>query len=98
MNKKIDPERVVTTAFGISAKRKECRYIKGEFYKMNKEVFHFDGRWYRTNSGFLVQNASTDEWILKDAENILCGLIKDKESNVKTGYFTWWGYRDILYR
>ena len=87
MDKKSNPERVVTTAFGKSAKRIECRYIKGEFYKVNEECYKFDGRWYRTNSGFLVEDIASGKWILKDADNVICGLIKNKEGSVKTGYF-----------
>jgi len=87
MDKKLNPERVVTTAFDKSAKRMDCRYIKGKFYKMNEEVFKFDGRWYRINSGFLVEDIASGKWILKDADNVICGLIKNKEGTVKTGYF-----------
>ena len=87
MNKKRDPNRIVTTAFGKKAKRSECRYIKQAFYKMDEEVFKFDGRWYRINSGFLVQDSESGKWILKDSEGVVCGLIKTKEDVIKTGYF-----------
>jgi hypothetical protein len=89
MTKKLDPNRIVTTEFGKKVKRKECRAIKGSFYKMNEECFKIDGRWYRINSGFLVKDVDSDKWILKEGSNIICGLFySSKEGAVKAGFFT----------
>jgi len=87
MNTKSDPNRVVTTVFGKSAKRRECRFIKGNFYKMNEECFKFEGRWYRINSGFLVEDITTGKHILKDGVDILYGIAVGKEGKVVTGHF-----------
>lgn len=87
MNKKPDPNRIVTTAFGKKAVRNECRAIKGAFYKMNEECFKFNGRWYRINSGFIVKDISTGKWILKEGSDIVMGLAYI-DNKVQAGYFT----------
>jgi len=87
MNKKSDPDRIVKTVFGKSTKRSECRYIKGDFYKMNEECFKFEGRWYRINSGFLVQDITTGKYILKESEDIIYGLAVNTEGKLVIGHF-----------
>lgn len=82
--KKLNPHRIVTTAFGKKAKRSECRYIRSEFYKMDEECFNVNGKWYRINSGFLGKNIDTQKWELK--ENLVYGLVLD-EDKVVPGYF-----------
>jgi hypothetical protein len=95
MNAKTSPDRIVTTAFGKSAKRKECRFIKGEFYKMNEECFKFEGRWYRINSGYLVQDVVTGKHILKEGANIVYGLALNSSGEPIIGHFLRNEYKNV---
>jgi len=87
MDKKVDLNRIVTTFFGQTAKRGECRSIQNAFYKMNEECFKFNGRWYRINSGFLIKNIETDTWVLKDDPTLIYGLGVDTKGEIIKGYF-----------
>jgi hypothetical protein len=54
----------ITTFDGTTANKRDCRFIKGEFYIKGKQCFLIDGIWYRINSGFIVYDYETKEWAL----------------------------------
>lgn len=60
----VTSNKIVTTYNGMKAERKRCRYIKGNFYIMNKQCFKIvpDGKWYRINSGMIFFNHNTGNW------------------------------------
>jgi len=87
MNTKVDRDRLVTTKFGKTVPRRDCRYIREEFYKVNEEVFKFYGKWYRINSGYLIQDVETGEWLLKADQNLIYGIAINKEGKIVLGHF-----------
>lgn len=81
----------VETYNGTIANKKDCRFIKGQFYIKNKQCFLIDGVWYRINSGFITYDYEINKWILiKTNTNLIKGIVAYDEntSEFTIGYFT----------
>jgi hypothetical protein len=79
----------VNTYDGITALRKDCRFIKGEFYIKNKQCFLIDGKWYRINSDRIVFDYENKVWIIKDSTiGLYYGVVEIMGSKTDYGYFT----------
>lgn len=65
----------VTTFDGTTALRRDCRYIKGEFFKKGEQCICINQRWYRINSGLIEKDYEKNEWFLK-------GEMKDLQEGV----------------
>jgi hypothetical protein len=90
--------QTVETYDGSVANRKDCRFIKGEFYIKNKQCFIIDGIWYRVNSGFITYDYELCKWTLTKNANLIKGIVGfDLESNdIITGSFTSNQYKNVL--
>jgi hypothetical protein len=89
---------IIETYDGSTAFRKDCRFIKGDFYIKNKQCFLINGTWYRANSGFIAFDNETQEWkVLKDNPGMVKGIVGyDSEKNeVILGYYTPNPYNNI---
>lgn len=81
--------KVVTTYSGAKALRKDCRYIKGNFYKMNLECFNINGIWYRIDSGKIGFDHEVGQWVLLTKDNPLyTGIIGIKNNEPVMGTFS----------
>lgn len=81
--------KVVVTFDGTEAYRKDCRYIKGGFYKMNSQCFYINGMWYRINSGKIAFDHELKDWILLNSSSGLHnGVIKLENSKPVMGLFS----------
>ena len=88
----------ITTFDGTIANKKDCRFIKGEFYKKNEQCFLIDGVWYRINSGYIAFDHETNDWKLIKNSPMVYGVINynDFSNEVVLGYFTPNKYRNIM--
>jgi hypothetical protein len=66
----------VETFDGSIASKRDCRFIKGEFYIKNKQCFLIGGTWYRINSGFITFDHEKQVWVItKDTPGLIKGII-----------------------
>lgn len=85
----INKNSLVTTFNGNTAYRKDCRYIKGEFYIKNVDCFNINNTWYRINSGMIALDHETNTWVLiSETANLIKGVIAYREDEIVVGYFT----------
>lgn len=79
----------VKTFDGTIAEKSQCRYIKGEYFIKEKQCFFIDGKWYRINSGVIVKDYETNEYLLKSLlRNQVYGIVDYIDSKIVYGYFT----------
>ena len=83
-------ENTVTTYNGEVANKKNCRFIKGEFYIKNKQCFDIDGTWYRINSGYIALDHETGKYSLIKGTNLIKGVVdyNREKDEIVLGYFT----------
>jgi len=89
----------VETFDGTIASKKDCRFIKGDFYIKNKQCFLINGTWYRVNSGFITFDYEKQEWVItKDNSQLIKGIIDfDSEKNeIVLGFFTPNGFKNVV--
>ena len=87
----------ITTFNGKLANKKDCRFIKGEFYIKNEQCFFIDGLWYRINSGYIAFDHEIGDWKLIKNSNMVYGVINYNQSTdeIVLGYFTPNKYRNV---
>ena len=85
----ITDNTIVKTYNGKNATRKECRFIKGEFYVKNVDCFNINGTWYRINSGMIARDHESGDVKLIADSGMVKGLISYNNTDGFTvGYFT----------
>lgn len=91
-------QTIVETYDGLTALKKDCRFIKGDFYIKNKQCFLIDGVWYRINSGFITFDYENQNWvIIKSAQNLIKGIIgfDNAKDEIILGYYTGNPYKNV---
>jgi len=79
----------VTTFDGTKALRRDCRFIKGDFYIKNKQCFFIGDKWYRINSNSVLFDHELQKWVLKEANALIHGIITlSKNGKVELGHFS----------
>lgn len=79
----------IITFDGTKALKYNCRKIKGEFYEQNRQCFQINGRWYRTNSGYIEYDHDRNIWVLKGQTVLIEGIVDfDKNGEIVKGYFS----------
>ena len=80
---------IVKTYDGTEAYRKDCRYIKGNFYIKNIQCFNINGTWYRINSDKIAFDNEVQSWIVLDSyTRIVDGIIDLKNDIPIIGKFS----------
>ena len=90
--------QTIETFDGSTAFKKDCRFIKGEFYIKNKQCFLINGTWYRVNSGFIVYDNEKKEWVVqKENPGLVKGIIgyDAEKKDVILGYYTPDPYKNV---
>jgi len=83
------PEKIVTTYDGTEAQRKECRYIKAQYYIKNKQCFYIDNEWNRINNGKIIFDYESERWIKKSSVILREGVVGiDANNKIKIGFYT----------
>lgn len=81
--------RTVLTFDGTPSLKGHCKYIKGEYYEINRQCFIMpDGKWHRVNNGLIVFNHRSGCWEFKDNYNLAYGVVGGTKDNIQLGYFT----------
>jgi Putative amidoligase enzyme len=87
-----DPKRkwkTVTTVNGKTEYRRNCRLIKGAYYIIDEDCFFIENRWYRVNSGYIVQDYDTKQWHHVAKCRLTSGVVEiDAMGNPIFGYFS----------
>ena len=80
--------RTVKTFDGTPAFKGHCKYIRGEYYELNRQCFLMpDGRWHRINNGLIVFEHKFKQWVFKDDMSLTYGVIGGNKDNVELGFF-----------
>ena len=81
--------KTVTTVTGDKEYRKNCKYIKGKYYTIEKDCFNIDGRWIRKDSGYIEYDHELEQWVLKAKTKALThGIVGFKGGEPVMGYFS----------
>lgn len=88
----------IVTFDGSVAQKSECRFIKGDYYKIGNPSIKDSGqcfkllnnttgesKYYRINSGYVEFDHEQNEYVLKNQENLIQGYV-DKKGTI--GFFT----------
>lgn len=88
--------QVVVTVNGEKEYRKNCKYIKEQYYVINKTCFQIEGKWRRYNDSNVVFDWETQTYVLNKPENrLIYGLVKNEKGNIVKGYFSSNPYNNI---
>lgn len=78
----------VITYDGTPAIRKECRFIKGKFYRINSQCFLINGKYHRINNGRIIYDYEFNKWVHRDSNVLENGLVGIKDGKYILGNFT----------
>lgn len=88
---KNDPElslKVITTIQGKKEYRRNCCFIDNKYYLKNEDVFLVNNQWYRVETGKIVYDHEQKEWILKNKNPLINGIVDFKNNEAVIGYYT----------
>jgi hypothetical protein len=90
LEKSINLMEKVITFDGTEALRKDCRFIKGNYYIKEKQCFCIKDKWYRINSEYIVYDHRKDKYILKsESGRLLYGITNILSTNtIEFGHFS----------
>jgi len=80
--------KVVTTINGEKEYRKNCKFIREQYYIINKDCHEINGTWYRVKEGNIVYDWETRQYALKNTGRLIRGLVKNDQGELELGYFT----------
>jgi len=68
---------VVQTFEDKTEYRKNCKYVKGKYYIIDKDIFYIESEdlWYRITSGKIEKDEETGKWYLKGTKSLIKGII-----------------------
>lgn len=96
-NPNVEGLRVVTTVSKEKEYRKNCKFIRQEYYVINKQCFEIEGKWRRYNDSNVVYDWENGTYALKGYNNqLIQGIIKNKNGVLELGYFTHNPYNNVL--
>jgi hypothetical protein len=76
----------VTTVMGDVEYRRNCKYIGGKYYLMERDCFCIDGKWYRYDGGNIIFDHERKVWVHKKQAGSLARGIVDFETDGKPKY------------
>ena len=82
---------VVETFDGQKEYRKNCKYVKGKYYAIDKDIFYIESEdlWYRITSGKIEKDYETGIWYLKNTVHMTRGIVEtDSKGEPVLGMFT----------
>lgn len=80
--------KVVETINGEKEYRRNCKSIKGAYYRMNDQCFKVEDMWYRVESGFILKDCENNEWVLKKGSNLIEGIVAMSGNDPIMGHFS----------
>jgi hypothetical protein len=88
MNYSTNLMEIVKTYDGTTAERRSCRFIKGCYYVKNKQCFFIDGQWYRIDSGKIIFDYESREWIIIGSKDLTKGIVGFDKDEFLFGSFS----------
>lgn len=85
------PLKTVKTIKGETEYRRNCKYIKGNYYLINRDCFEIDGTWYRVDSGLILFDAERQVWLTKksyEGQRLIRGVVEFSGSKPILGHFS----------
>lgn len=88
----------VTTIKGDTEYRRNCKYIGGKYYLMDRDCFNVEGKWHRVDGGLIVYDHETKIWIHKNqAKGLIRGIVDfEKDNKPVVGYFSRNIYNNVI--
>lgn len=87
-------DKLVLTSSGEEVLKSNCRYIKSEYHKIgdiNKkgsgQCYLIDGKYWRASTGKIVFNHSISQYVIKNNDVLIEGIIDVDEETLVKGYF-----------
>ena len=89
MNNSNSQEFTVTTVSGNVVPRKNCRFIKKQYYEMNVDCFFMeDNHWHRKDNGLIDFDHEQNKWDLLETTYLQRGIIAVKNGAPVMGNFS----------
>jgi hypothetical protein len=90
----------VTTVRGDTEYRRNCRFINLKYYRVDRDCFQIDGRWYCFDTGNILFDHENKKWLLKkDATSLIKGVVDfEEDGNAIFGLFTPNPYNNVKCR
>lgn len=81
--------KTVSTISGDKEYRRNCKFIGGKYYLMDRDCFEIEGKWYRIDGGNIIYDHELKVWVHKNnADGLIRGAVDFKGTAVVFGYFT----------
>lgn len=105
MDENIEEKKVVmvTTINGISANKKSCRKISGEYYiigdikvKDSGDCYYINDKYYRMETGYITYDYELEEYVIKNSTNLINGVVGIVNNELIYGYFTPHKFKNII--
>lgn len=90
--------KTVTTVNGETEYRKNTKFIKNQYYIINKDCFEVDGNWYRKDGGIIVFDEEKKEWLKKKDKHLFHGIVNFENGKPVMGYFSTNLYNNCMVR
>lgn len=89
--------KTITTVNGLTEYRRNCIKIRDSYYVKNVDCFHVDGKWYRTDSGYIIKDWELNEWVSKNkVYGLRNGIVAFEKNKPVIGYFSNNPYHNCL--
>ncbi len=97
-NPNLDLSTVTTITKDIEYRR-NCKYIGGKYYLMDRDCFYIEGKWCRIDSGVIIYDHEKKVWIHKDkAGTLVNGIVDIKNEEFIFGSFSENAYENVSCR
>lgn len=88
---------VVITVRGDNEYRRNCKYIAGKYYLMDRDCFFVDGKWCRYDGGNIIFDYENKTWLPKTSmPELLRGIVGFENNDPILGYFSRNPYNNVL--
>jgi len=84
----VESLQVVTTFNGKKEYRKNCKFIRQQYYVINHDCFEIEGKWRTKENSNIVWDWETKTYVLKSSKRLIYGVVRDENGNLNMGYFT----------
>lgn len=87
--------QVVTTVSGEKEYRKNCKYIRQQYYVIERDCFQVSGTWHTLQGGLIAYDWERKEYVLKNQVRLIHGIVENESGKLELGYFSPNSYNNI---
>jgi hypothetical protein len=82
--------KTVVTVKGDTEYRRNCKFIRQKYYRMNRDCHPIDGKWYTIDGGNIIYDHEKQAWVLKAlSKGLVSGVVGFEEDGSRIlGVFT----------